>query len=232
MKGLSFFRNRRFTGFSVAESVVAMGIGGIAIAGGMALNSQQLQLTKSVRETNAASHALEERIEQLRLVNWKQLTDPAYVAAHYFPKTPQSAHVLPGFYERVTVTAFPDETACTPLAIERDASGQMKVLLNGRGLNEQRLARVNVRITWQGKDSKERIRELASIISNAGINSTSLPVLGAESGATEETPTPTTPTEETPTTPTTPTETTPTPTPGNNGNGNGQGNVGGKPGKK
>jgi hypothetical protein len=243
MKLLTFLKSRSIAGFSIAESVVALGVGGIAIAGGMTLSSHQLRLVKSVRETNAASHALEERIEQLRLVNWKQMTDASYLTQYYFPSSPKSAHVLPGVAERLTVTAYPDASACKPLAIERDAMGAITVLSTGEEFSTQRLARVNVRITWP-MDKKVRVRELASIISNAGINANSLPTMGTDSGTTESTETSTTPTDSgtgtgTGTTTPNPTDTTGTSTDtttttnGNgNGNGNGQGNIGGKPGKK
>jgi hypothetical protein len=242
MKNLSFLKSATTAGFSLAEAVVALGIGTIAIAGGMSLNSHQLRLVKSVRESNAASHALEERIEQLRIANWKQMTDPSFVTAHYFSSKPKSAHVLSGSTERLTVTAFPDESACTPLSIERDATGAIKVLSGGDGLDTQRLARVNVRVAWPSTDNKVRVRELASIISNAGINAKSLPAMGTDSGATSTTEGTTTQTESgggtvtptgTGTGTTAPGVTTTTTTTNNgNGNGNGQGNVAGKPGKK
>jgi hypothetical protein len=241
MKNLSFLKSATTGGFSLAEAVVALGIGTIAIAGGMSLNSHQLRLVKSVRESNAASHALEERIEQLRLANWKQLTDPSFVTEHYFSSKPKSGHVLSGSTERLTVSAFPDEAACTPLSIERNATGAITVLSGGEGLNTQRLARVNVRVAWPSTDNKVRVRELASIISNAGINANSLPAMGTDSGSAGSTEAATTQTESgsgtdtqtaTDTGTTVPEVTTTTTNNNGNGNGNGQGNVAGKPGKK
>jgi hypothetical protein len=233
MKIISLFKRRRSAGFSMAEAVVAVAIGSVAIAGGMTLSQQNLRLVKSVRETNAASMALEERIEQLRLANWRQITNPEYLTATYFPNKPKSARTLDGVKERVSVTAFPDATACTPLIIERDHYGSPQMLSNGADLDTQHLARVNVRVTWTGKDGRVRIRELASIISNAGINRNSLPLTGADSGSGTSTTTTGTTTEGTTTGGTTTTTTTTTTGNGNgNGNGGSQGNVAGKTGKK
>jgi hypothetical protein len=234
MKTISFLKRATLGGFSVAESVISLGIGAVAIVGGMTLSQHELALVKSTRESNAASHALEERIEQLRLANWRQITDVDYLTNKYFPARPKSAHLLPDVKERLTVTAYPDASACVPLSLERSKDGTIRTVSAGTGLQGQRLARVNLRVTWAGKDGKERVRELASIISNAGINAKSIPPMGADSGSTttagSTTTTSTTP--DTGGTSTTTTTTTTTPTTNNNGNGNGQGNVGGKPGKK
>ena len=244
MKTLSFLRRHKIGGFTLAESVVSLGIGTVAIVGGMTLSQHEMRLVKSVRQSNAASHALEERVEQLRLANWRQMTDAQHLIAYYFPKHPASAQALPGVTERVTVTAYPDPSVCAPLIIETNEAGVGTVVNPGAGFETQRLARVNVRVKWSGSDGKTRIRELASIISNAGINAKSLPVFGSD-GSSADTTSGTTTTESGGTTETTSTGTTDTSTgttgtstetttttSGNNGNGNGRGNAGGQSGKK
>lgn len=245
MKTLRILKRQKAAGYSLAESIVSLGIGAVAVAGGFAISQHEMRIVKSVRESNAASHALEERIEQLRLVNWKQMTDGAYLTTYYFPAVSKSGTTLPGLKEKLTVSAFPDPRACIPLSVERDELGTTRIVTSSPELANQRLAQVNARVSWVGKDGKERVRELASIISNAGINATSLPPMGTDAGAssssgtttattsetTETTTTPTT-TAPTTTTTTTPTTTTTTTTSNGNGNGNGNGNAGGKSGKK
>lgn len=230
-------------GFSIAETVVAMGVGAMAVAGGMSLTQQELALVKSARESNGASLALEERVEQLRLANWRQITDSAYIQQQYFAVKPKSAPALGGFSESITIAAFPDSAACTALKMERSASGEIRMLSNGAGLSGQRLAKINVKTTWLGKGNRNRTREFATIISNAGITRMSLPAMGAGSVGTAATSSTTTTTStDTATTTETPTGTDPdttatgttSTTTGNgngNGNGNGHGNVGGKSGK-
>jgi hypothetical protein len=210
MKLRSLLTRRRSGGFSLAEAMISVAIGGVAVAGGMTLCQHELCLVKSMRESNAASLALEERIEQLRLVNWRQMTNAAYLVTNYFPNLPKSRGVLDQYTERVTVMAFPDASACAPLIIERQSSGSVVTVNSGTGLDSQHLAQVNVRVTWRGKDSRVRVRELASIISNAGINRNSLPITGASSGSGTSTSTGTTSTTSTGTTTTGTTGTTTT----------------------
>jgi hypothetical protein len=235
-------QRRKAAGFSIPEAVIAIGIGALAVAGGMAINQEQLRMVKSTRESNGASLALEERVEQLRLASWRQITNSDYLKATYFSGKPKSSKPLAGMTEHVTITAFPNAAACTPLEVERNPDGSTRILQSGSGLSDQRLAKVDVGLTWTGKDGRRRTRELATVISNAGISRMNLPALGAGfAGTATSTPattdttssTGTSGTADTGTTDTTGSTTTTTTT-GNgndNGNGNGRGNVSGKPGK-
>lgn len=228
--------NNSQRGFSIPEAVFAIGIGALAVAGGMVVNQEQLRMVKSTQQTSGASHLLEERVEQLRIANWKQITDAAYLTNTYFKVASKSAKPLGSFVEHITITAFPNADVCTPLELERTEDGTTRVTTGGAGLSEQKLAKVSVGVSWVGSGGRTRVRELATIISNAGISRMNLPAMGAGIAGTAETAT-TVPTDTTTTTttPTTGGTTTTTPTDTNNGNGNGngngRGNVAGKPGK-
>ena len=213
----------------------------MAVAGGMVVNQEQLRMVKSTQQSSGASHLLEERVEQLRIANWRQITDVQYLKDKYFAAAPKSAKPLGSCVEHISITAFPNPSACTPLELERLENGTIRVTSTGAGLGEQKLAKVSVGVTWQGSGRRTRVRELASVISNAGISRMNLPAMGAGIGGTtgtaETTTTTTTSSDSTTTGGTTTTTggTTTTTTTGNNGNGNGnangRGNVAGKPGK-
>lgn len=224
----------------MAEVLIALAIGTMALAGAFLLDSHQMLLVKSTRESGAASMSLEERVEQLRIATWRQITDPEYLTKTYFKTVPRSIAPLDEYTEKVSVTAWPDEAAAAPLVVEKRKNAAATVITDGAGLSNQRLAKVTVHIAWSGSNDRERTRELASIISNGGISRMNLPSMGNASGApptdTVDMPDATTPPEgESP-------EATPQPSPevpapsngngGNKGNGKGRGNVSGKPGKK
>ena len=218
-------------GFSIAESIVALAVGSIAVAGGMSLNEQEMRLLKTSREASAAFQALEERVEQLRIATWRQITDPDYLISNYMPVTPKSVAALGNFTERVQVTAYPDPSVSAGLLVERQKGYSAVVVQDvgeGAAISEQKLAKVSVQIRWTGKGDRERVQELATIISNAGISRMNLAAMGTSgSGPTSEsTAADAGTTASGTTTTTTGTSTTTT------GNGNGQGNVGGKSGKK
>jgi Tfp pilus assembly protein PilV len=218
-------------GFSIVEVMIAMGIGSLALGSTMLINSQQLRIVKSTRDSSAASHSMQERVEQLRIATWRQITDSSYVAGTLFATLPRSIAPLEGFHEQITVTAWPDPNACTGLIVEKSENQSAHIVSVGAGLKDQRLAKVDVQIRWMGKNSRVRSREMTTVISNGGISRMNLSAMGsmggadwsASSGSSAGTGGSSTTTTVSP--PTTP----PTAV---NGNGKGRGTVGGKGGQK
>jgi type II secretory pathway pseudopilin PulG len=229
---------RKDSAFTLVESVFAMAVTAVALGATMTLNSHMLRLVKSAKETNLATLALQERTEQVRIANWLKVTDANYLAQTFFNTGASSSAGLENVAERITIRDYNPDPAAAPrirMVVEKPASGAARVVESGEGLKNERLVRVDLRVTWRGNKG-ERIRESSTVVSNIGINRLSLPGFTGMSGTFSDFPTsPTTSTPPPTTSPTpgpTPTPT-PTPTTGNgNGNGNGQGNVAGKPGKE
>src|SRR5581483_8558252 len=111
-----------------------------------------------------------------------------------------------------------------------NANGTCVILVSGDGLSTQRLAKVDLQVSWSGADGRIRTRATTTLISNGGISRMNLPAFGAAASGTASTTTTTTTTSGSSGTSSSGTTTTTT-TSGNNGNGNGRGNVGGKSGK-
>ncbi len=219
-------RGRRDAGISTVEALIALVICTIAVAGGFLVNSHELAIIKSTRESGGASGVLEERVEQLRAATWKQITDANYLADTYFAVQPKSLAALPNHWEQIKVSTWPAVSPSMPLLVEKKPKAAATVLKPGTGLPDQRMAKVDVRVFWIGKNARTRMRDVTTIISNGGISRMNLPGLGGGTGTPGATARP----SPTP-------AATPAATPDNNGNGNGggggqgRGNVAGKPGK-
>lgn len=230
---------RRVSGFSLAETIVSVAVAAITLTGIMMLNSQALKMVWASRQTNAATLCLQERIEQLRIANWRQITDSNYLQTNFFATVPMSAAPLDQMKETISVTAYPDPTVAGAICVERSSAG-VQVVSTDSTLAELPLARVDLEVAWIGDRGRNRIRESSTIISKGGISKLNLAMTGggATTGpsptpAASATPNPSaTPTPSGSATPTPTPSATPTPTPANNGNGNGRGNVGGQSGKK
>jgi len=188
-------------------------------------------MVKSARQTNAATLCLQERVEQMRLADWRKITDAEYLKNILLASPARSAAPLDQLSETITITAFPDSTAAQKLIVEKRANGERWTMLSGNGLTSQRLAEVEFRLGWIGPDRRQRVRASTTMISNGGISRANLPGMGSVGGAPPGSTTPA-PMATTPDSTPVPTS---TPAPGNgngNGNGNGRGNVGGQSGKK
>ena len=207
-------------GFTIAEATLATAVVGMGFLAVFNTNAYQLKLVKKTRETNAASLALQERVETMRISNWRQMTNASYVAGTLMLKPTQSSGPLSGLEESITVSAYPDPSVCEPLTVVRNASGTHTPPSGGVGLSDQRIARVDLSVSWLGSNGQTFQRSSSTLISNSGISRLNL---ANNSTSTDTTSTDTTSTDTT-STDTTGTGTTGTGTGSPNGNGNGNGN--------
>ena len=205
-------------GATLVESMISVAVIGIGFAGFISFNSHQFRTVRSTHEVISSNLCLQERIEQMRVATWRQLTDGQYVKTTFFAAGPLSAAPISNLTEQLKVTSYPDETACTPLIVNRDGTnGDVVMLSNGEGLASQRTAKVLLEVSWVNLNGQRRTRQSVAIVSNGGVNRMTLPAFGAVASGT--TPSSTSSGTTTPTTTTT------------TGNGNGRGNVGKSNGK-
>lgn len=167
------------------ECTIAVAISLLTLGAALQINAQQLKLVKSTRESNASSFLLQDRVEQFRILSWQKLTDATYLRDTFIATRPPSSALLPNISEQVKLTPWPDESAGKPILVEYATGSSPRILLTGldasnesQNLNKQRLAKVDMVVTWTGKDNRQRSRSYSSIISNSGVNRTNLPAFG------------------------------------------------------
>lgn len=222
-------------GFSLVEAMVAVAVIGIALGAMMTLNGQQLRMVKVSRDTNAASLYQQERIEQLRQVRWPDLASASYIADTYLNERPASRAALDRISEQIKITPYPEPVSggkALKISQQPGANAIIDTTLNGYGLVNERLVKVDMTLAWRGPDGRSHERSTVTLISNSGVTRNSLPALGGVSGGGnwsifEPTGPTTTPEPEAPEPDLDPTR----PHPSNNGNGGGRGNTGGKGGQ-
>jgi type II secretory pathway pseudopilin PulG len=217
-------------GFTLVETTIATAVALFGMAAAMSLNQGHLRLVKSARQSNAATLCLQERVEQMRLADWRKLTDADYLKNTVLATRARSGAPLDQAWETITITAYPDPAAAQQLIVERRSGGERVTRVNGEGLSSQPLAEVEFQVGWLGPDQRPRVRASTTMISNGGISRMNLPGMGSAGGAppTSSTPAPAASPSATPAPAATPSPT-PTPAPGKS---NGRGNVGGVSGKK
>jgi hypothetical protein len=155
----------------------------LALGAVMQLNGQQFKMVKSARQSNAATLSLGERTEQLRIANWRQITDATYLRDTYFATQPRSMAPLDQTVEKITVSGYPDPTVTTPVVVQKTGTGAGQVISNDSLLSSERLARVDLSIAWVGTDGRNRLRESSTIITNGGISKLNIPGSDTTGGA-------------------------------------------------
>jgi hypothetical protein len=220
-------------GFTLAEAVIAAAIATIGLAGAMLLNAQQLKLVRSAIQSNAATIALQDRLEQIRLAGWVNLTDTTRLEQTVFNRTPDSANLLPEYTERITLSPWPESTV-KKLEVLSKGGGGLQVISDGSELAGESQGRVDVVVTWRGADNRVRERSSATIVSDGGFTRIGLRALEnrpSPSGRETEASAPAQQSEPPPAASSTPQSTPPASSSTSQDYGVGRGNTGGKPGK-
>ena len=154
---------RRQEGIALVESVMAIGLVGLFIAILIILSSNVLGLLRSSKDNMSASHALQQRIEQLRFENWRQLTDGAHLAAEPLALDVESTSGLSDRIEKFTVSAYPAKTGFTPIEVVRQ-NGATTLISGNPAMVDEDMVRVDVSIKWRGFPSKRDHERAATIL--------------------------------------------------------------------
>src|SRR6187397_1388539 len=89
-------------GFTLIETTLAVTMLALFIAMLMVMNSNVMGLLRNSKDNVAASQALQERIEQMRIANWLQITDADYLATTLLAAQNDSAAKLQNPVEKIT----------------------------------------------------------------------------------------------------------------------------------
>ena len=174
-------RNRR-DGFTVVEAAVAGAIIILFLTSLFALNSTAMRILGSARETASASQSLQQRVEQIRLANWPQITDVNWVQSTLLAAQTDASVNLPGLQETITVTSYtspsssPADLTALPeyatFTVNRSATGAVTVT-SGAGttaaMASQQMVQIDLTITWPGWNHP-RTRALTTLVSRWGIS--------------------------------------------------------------
>ena len=173
--------HRHRGGFTVIEATVAGAIITLFLTSIFALNSNMIHMLRSASETANASQDLQTRVEQIRLANWTQITDPTWFTgtnSSFFNKTDALIN-LTGMSETVTVSAYADPASATPTStlppftITHGADGSITSdspnYAYTSNLQGQEMIRIDLSVNWPSLH-RNRKRSLTTLVSRWGIS--------------------------------------------------------------
>ena len=137
------------------------------VAAVMVMDANVLGLIKTGKETTSANQALQERVEQMRIANWVQITDASYVSTNLLNTATGSAVGLPGVTETLTVSSA-TSPSLTPAKVTRSGNS-VQVNTSNSALQNERLVRVDVKLVWNGMDRRQHTRSTCALIAKGGI---------------------------------------------------------------
>jgi len=166
-------RDTSRSGGTLIESLIALSILVILLAGSYAANGHVWGLLRSSLESIGANRVLNSRAEQLRAATWNQFTDAAYLRDAVFAVAPDAASDLGGLLETIDVSAYPVPTLNpAPLQVQRNnTTGAATAVGMGDGrMPEQPSLRVNLTASWVSKGGRPRTRQITLVFCKGGIS--------------------------------------------------------------
>ena len=164
--------------FTVVEATVAGAIITLFLTSLFALNSNMVHMLRAASEAANSSQDLQTRVEQLRLANWNQITDPTWLNSNFFVTTDQKVN-LPGMVETLTVsiyqspTAAPTSSVIPPFTITHNADGTLttnpSTYAYTATLQQQDMLQLDLCVTWPTL-YRTRTRCLTTVVSRWGIS--------------------------------------------------------------
>ncbi|MDP9291198.1 MAG: hypothetical protein M3O82_02405, partial [Verrucomicrobiota bacterium] len=110
------------------------------------MDSNLFGLIKNARESASANQSLQERVEQMRIANWAQITDASYLATKLMNTATNSAVGLNAPVEVLTITPYPTK-AIAPAQVTRQGS-TATINSTDAALLSESMVRVDLQLTW------------------------------------------------------------------------------------
>ena len=161
----------RSQGFSLLEVNIAVALTLISLAGCFGANANLLGMLKAANQAASASQSIQERVEQMRIANWLQITDSNYLKTNLLSSPTASARSLPGCTETLTVTAHPPPVSgAGPSTRLTSSNGQVAIVSNDTALKNNAMVKANWVVTWTVAGNQTvRSRSGSVLVAKGGI---------------------------------------------------------------
>lgn len=164
-------------GFTLIETAIGMCIAAVGFLGAWTMALQAGKLVSAAEEESLAVSGLEQRIDQLRELEWPQLTDGTGITGHIYTARPAITSGLPVTAESITISPYALPVARTLLASWNE--GEVPSVSFGAGaqdLSADSSVKVVASISWIGRRSaRPQQRSLITLISRGGISKSDRP---------------------------------------------------------
>ncbi len=167
---------RRDAGFTLLEVVIALGIVAIGFLGAFAAVIQSGKLASAAEEDALAASGLEQRIDQLRELEWDELTNGAGLTTKVWTARPVAMAGITVAQETMTLSAYDIAGAKTLQGTWIGVSAPSVSFTAGApDLSAASALRATATLTWTGRrSSRQQSRSLVTVIARGGISKSDL----------------------------------------------------------
>ena len=162
--------------FTLVEVVIAVALIAVAFAGLYGTVQQANRLASAAEEDALAESALEQRMDQLRLLEWPNLTSPTGITAGIYTARPMAVSGMNITQETLAISSVDTPAAQTLSATWSGTSAPTASYGAGTALISANALKVVATLSWiDRRSAKTQTRSLVSVISRAGISKSDRP---------------------------------------------------------
>ncbi len=162
---------RRSEGFTLVEVIAAVAVVAIGFLGLFAIVLQAGKLVSAAEEEALVASGLDQRVDQLRLLEWPELTDGAGIIAKVWTARPEALAGVTVSQETLTLSPCDTPDIQTLQAVWNGTSSPTTTFSGGTPLSGASAVKVVASLTWTGRRSmRPQSRNLITVISRGGIS--------------------------------------------------------------
>jgi hypothetical protein len=163
-------RRRPVEAFTLVETGMATMMVATVVGALFLSNGRVLQMLRFQKETIAATHCFQERMEKIRGTPFTEITDSNYLRNTLLATDPPSKSLLANSRETVTVSAYPPDAMVLSTAEVTRANGSATVNSSNPDLVNGWLVRIDLELTWTSIDGRSRLRRTSTVIGKGHIS--------------------------------------------------------------
>jgi Tfp pilus assembly protein PilV len=161
-------RQPSFSGFSLVETVIASAIAASFLTSLFTMNMMTMGTIRSAKESIAASQILQQRMESMRIANWHQVTDAAWIRDNLLNTAAPSSTQLKSLVE--TLILVPYGSANTGNTQVCRSGGTASIVNQNTTLLTEKAIKVIWTLTYRGAPSERALsRQVVAILADGGV---------------------------------------------------------------
>ena len=155
-------------GFTLIEAIIASAISALFLSSLFAMNLASMETIRSAKESTAASQALQQRMESMRIANWHEVTDAAWLRDNLLNTDVPGGAQLKSLVETVTLVPY-GSTSVGNTQLTR-TNGSASIVNQNTNLLAENAVKIIWSVSYTGAPNNHAAaRQIVSILAKGGV---------------------------------------------------------------
>lgn len=155
-------------GFTLTEAVVAAAISALFLSSLFTMNLSSMETIRSAKESTVASQVLQQRLESMRIANWHQITDAAWIRDNLLNLDAAGGEQLKNLVETVLLVPYGSTTIGNTTL--RRSLGAATIVTQNTNLLLENAVKVIWTVDYTGAPNNHAVtHQIVAILAKGGV---------------------------------------------------------------